>query len=162
MRDYRNFESYVNKLSNSIYEQPPDEGHTKWATEVINNWVTQMPTASTVLDLGCGQGFCKPLFEALGKQWTGVTLGPDYLVCKDKGYDVYNYDFSFLEEIADDSYDLLFSRHSLEHSPFPLLTLMEWYRVSKQWLCLILPNPVFWTVTGRNHYSVMYPDQVHN
>ena len=50
---------------------------------------------------------------------------------------------------------IIFSRHYLEHSPFPLLTLMEWHRVSKKYLCLVLPNPEYFTYVGRNHYAVM-------
>lgn len=160
MRRYDQFERYLNKLSNQIYEQPPDIGHTSWAIDVIDKWISQMPTCTSVLDVGCGSGFCKPLFEKYGKTWAGVTLGRDAIICEQNEISpVFNADFSFLDMIEKESYDLVFSRHSLEHSPFPILTLMEWYRVSKQWLCVILPNPMFWTVRGQNHYSVVYPDQ---
>jgi hypothetical protein len=32
---------------------------------------------------------------------------------------------------------------------------MEWHRVAKEWLILILPKPAFWGYGGRNHYHVM-------
>ena len=32
---------------------------------------------------------------------------------------------------------------------------MEWHRVAKKFLCLIIPKPKFWGWAGRNHYSVM-------
>ena len=41
----------------------------------------------------------------------------------------------------------------------PLLTLMEWHRVAKKYLMLILPNPDYYTYLGRNHYSVMDKQQ---
>ena len=44
-----------------------------------------------------------------------------------------NADYNFLE-YPDNSFDLVFSRHSLEHSPFPVLTLMEWYRVARDFM----------------------------
>ena len=158
MRDYQNIERYLNEFSEQIYEQPPDDKHTEWAKWVIDHWVSVLVGCKNVLDVGCGQGFCKPLFERFGIAWTGVTLGYDAVVCQDANLPVLNEDFSFLSA-KNESYDLIFSRHSLEHSPMPLLTLMEWYRVSKQWLCVIFPNPEFWTVKGKNHYSVMYKDQ---
>jgi hypothetical protein len=68
-------------------------------------------------------------------------------------------DFSFLD-YPDNSFDLIFSRHSLEHSPMPLLTLMEWARVGANWLGLVLPAPEWYTYKGLNHYSVMNFEQV--
>lgn len=44
----------------------------------------------------------------------------------------------------------------------PLLTLMEWARVSKNWLGLVLPAPEWYTYTGHNHYSVMNMEQIKN
>jgi SAM-dependent methyltransferase len=52
-------------------------------------------------------------------------------------------------------FDLVFARHVLEHSPMPLLTLMEWHRVAKQWLCVIVPDPRAFAPGGRNHYYVL-------
>ena len=53
-----------------------------------------------------------------------------------------------------------FPRHSLEHSPMPLLTLMEWHRVARQYLMLIVPNPDYYTYIGKNHYAVMDKQQL--
>jgi SAM-dependent methyltransferase len=58
-----------------------------------------------------------------------------------------------------ESFDLVYSRHSLEHSPFPLLTLMEWHRIAKHWLLVILPNPEHYGWAGKNHYGVMNWEQ---
>lgn len=73
-------------------------------------------------------------------------------------------DFNFLVW-QDETFDLVWSRHTLEHSPFPLITLMEWRRVTKAtgFLALIMPAPEpegFWTVHGRNHYSVLPKENV--
>jgi len=155
MRDYSNVERYLNKFQNDIYPQPEDEGHTTLAQEVITEWMTKMTTCKSVLDLGCGTAFCQPMFEEFGVGYTGITLGQDFITATGMGRNVKKMDYSFLDEFQDESFDLLFSRHSLEHSPMPLLTLMEWYRVSKQWLGVILPAPEHFTFRGINHYSVM-------
>ena len=37
---------------------------------------------------------------------------------------------------------------------------MEWRRVSNQWLGLVLPHPDHYTVRGKNHFNVLYNDQI--
>lgn len=77
MRDYKNIDGYINRLYGSIYPQPPDEGHTALATRVINHWMGRMTTCHSVLDVGCGQGFCQYAFERQGIVYEGVALGED-------------------------------------------------------------------------------------
>lgn len=155
-RDYTHLDNYLNQLTGDIYPQPPDENHTRWASEFIS----RIPMDYySVLDVGCGQGFTYPMFSALGKKWTGITLGDDYRECVNLGLDVYCQDFTFLK-MEDNSYDLIFARHVLEHSPMPVLTLMEWRRVSKRYLALVLPSPKRFKYFGRNHYSVMDNSQI--
>lgn len=159
MRDYTDFDLYLNRLQADIYPQPADVLQQEYGEQVISNWGSQLIGCKTVLDVGCGEGQFSDAFARIGIAWTGVTLGPDYITCKNKGLNVFSYDFSFLHEIPDKSYDLIFARHSLEHSPFPLITLMEWRRVCKQWVCVILPVPEFHSMRGKNHYSVMPTEQ---
>jgi SAM-dependent methyltransferase len=59
----------------------------------------------------------------------------------------------------DESVDFLFCRHSLEHSPYPIFTLMEYNRVLKQngKLYIEMPAPDCpraheWNL---NHYSIL-------
>ncbi len=154
MRNYENIDKYLDNLLGDIYPQPPDPGHTALALEVINMWMSRLPTVKTVLDVGAGQGFCKPMFENWGVKYTGVALGPDILPAQEAGYDIQRMDFNFLE-FPDKSFDMVFSRHSLEHSPMPILSLMEWSRVATNFLGVILPAPEHYTFEGLNHYSVM-------
>ena len=159
MRDYSRIEIYLNSLQKDIYAQPPDPGHNAWASDVINRLI---PTdVETVLDVGCGQGFCKPLFEAKDIRWTGVTLGgTDFQQAKKNvGGSVQHADATFLP-FSSESFDLVFARHILEHSPMPLLTLMEWNFVAKKWLLLVAPSPEYWNYNGKNHYSVLNKDQL--
>lgn len=147
----RNFKKHLNKLRDDIYAQPPDPGHTSMALDGLKKYLPE--DISTVLDLGCGQGFMSTAFEDEGLAWEGVTLGEDYKVCHANGLRVHEVDFTFLP-FKENSYDLLYARHVLEHSPCPVPTLMEWRRVSKKYLVLISPAPEYWSYLGKNHYSV--------
>lgn len=158
MRNFLNVNRYLDILLEDIYPQPLDKGHTDMTGQVIYKWCGSIQCRN-VLDVGCGQGVAVPFFNELGIEYTGVTLGQDYAVCKSLGLNVYKQDFTFLD-FPDESFDLIFSRHSLEHSPMPLITLMEWERVSRNLLCLVLPNPEWYKWVGLNHYSVMHPTQV--
>lgn len=159
MRDWKRIDQYVTKLYKDIYLQPEDTGHTTLAQKVIDHWMSMMTTCHSVLDVGCGTGFCQPMFERWGKTYEGVCLGDDYIDANNHGRNVKNMDFSFLD-YPDESFDFIFSRHSFEHSPMPILTLMEWNRVSKAWLGLVVPAPEWYTYRGRNHYSVMNQEQL--
>ena len=161
MRDYKHLDRYLTTLASDIYPQPEDPGHTALAYKVIDVWMSRMTSCKSVLDAGCGTGFCEDMFKVWNVPYEGVCLGEDYIVARDKGRNVKKMDFHFLE-YPDNSFDLVFARHSLEHSPMPLLALMEWERVSKYWLGLILPAPEWYGVKGINHYSVMTHDQVEN
>lgn len=152
-RDFRHLNIYLNRLMQDVYPAPPDDGHTHWARQIFDKAFGNNPFVKTVLDVGCGDtAFMKPWFEAIGAEYTGIAINSN-------SPDVTNMDFTFLD-FEDDSFDVVVSRHSLEHSPMPLITLMEWHRVSKAWLCLVLPNPLEYGWVGLNHYSVLHPTQV--
>jgi len=161
MRSYAHIDQYINQLYRDVYPQPDDSGHTELAKKVINHWLARMTTCHSVLDVGCGTGFCQPFFEKWDVKYEGICLGDDFIDATNHGRNVKKMDFSFLD-YEDNSFDLIFSRHSLEHSPMPLLTLMEWGRVARSWLGLVLPAPEWYTFSGRNHYSVMNLEQIKN
>lgn len=153
MRNYIHIDHYYSELLGDLYRQPEEPLTTGLAQQVVMKWVSQMSTCRSVLDVGCGEGFLQPVFDGLNIAYTGIAMGEDVLAAKQKGRNVLNMDFNFLE-FPDNSFDLIFSRHSLEHSPFPLLTLMEWNRVAKAWLCLITPKPEIYGWDKPNHYSI--------
>lgn len=158
-KDFGNLEIYLNKLVGDIYEQPPDGGHTGMALECFDSWIPRLADVKSVLDIGCGQtAFMEEHFTKLGIFYTGITLGSEAIAAMKTGKNVLNMDMNFLD-FDDNSFDLIWARHTAEHSPMPLLTLMEWNRVSKAFLCLVVPNPDHYGRTGRNHYSVLYNDQ---
>ena len=152
MRDYARIDKYLDKLGLEIYPQPQDEGHSALAAESINKFMELAKDVTSVLDLGCGEGFCQDYF--VNMKYNGVCLHDDYATAKSLGRSVISADFSFLP-FSDQSYDFLYSRHSLEHSPIPLLTLMEWNRVTRKYLAIVVPAPEYWGFSGRNHYFVL-------
>lgn len=161
MRDFTRIDGYINKLYADIYEQPEDIGHITLAQKAVDHWMSKLTTCHSVLDVGCGQGMCQPMFERWGASYEGIALGEDVIKAQALGRNVKRMDFSFLD-YADKSFDLIFARHSLEHSPMPLLTLMEWARVGTNWLGVVVPAPEWYGYSGRNHYSVMNMDQLRN
>jgi ubiquinone/menaquinone biosynthesis C-methylase UbiE len=143
-----------------VYPQPPDFVHMRWTRQIIDEWIPKMEQPiNTVVDMGCGEAYAQCFFEKHGIKYTGVCLETDYLVAKKKGRNVYNMDFSGTE-FPDDYCDMVFARHSLEHSPMPIISLMEWYRVSKRYLGLVMPRPEHWGWGGQNHYSIMTDSQI--
>lgn len=156
-RDYTFIDRYLDELKQDIYPQPPDVEHTRLSEEVIDNWMPDI-NVKTVLDVGCGEGFCQPLFEEYDLTYKGYAIGDDVGKAKEQDRNVYEADFHFLPDSAN-SWDLIFARHALEHSPMPLIALMEWHRVARYNLILVLPKPKFWLFVGRNHYSVVTASQ---
>lgn len=152
-RNFSRLNIFLNSLIPDIYPQPPDVGHTNMAMTLFDKWFRPYRAIKTILDVGCGDtAFMREAFESLGMTYTGIAVGVS-------DPNVLNMDFTFTD-FDDESFDCIFSRHSLEHSPMPLITLMEWNRISKSWLCLILPNPEVYGWAGRNHYGVLHPIQV--
>jgi len=120
-----------------------DEGDSQFHKELTKNVVStykdplDLPKDAKILDLGCGPGYF--LDEMKSRNYTnvtGVTLSPgDIKICEDKGHVISKYDLSFLPQkdgYYDESVDFIFLRHALEHSPYPIFSLMEYNRVLKQ------------------------------
>lgn len=161
MRDYYHIERYLNQLADDIYPQPPDSGHQAMLEAVCHAWLPQISNLTSILDVGCGQGQAFSTLKGFASRVEGVTLGSDAGICRANGHKVYSADISFLPYL-DGEFDLIFARHVLEHSPMPLLTLMEWRRVARQWLLLVLPNPTHYGYVGKNHYYVLNREQIGN
>ncbi len=158
-RNFKNLNIYLNSLLVDDYGQLPDAGHTQMISEVMRKWISNMSDCKNVLDIGCGAtAVAESFFKKSNIEYTGITLGKDGISAQELGKNVRIMDMSFLE-FDDNSFDLVWCRHSLEHSPMPLLTLMEFERVAKNWLCLIVPKPEFFGKVGLQHYSVLDEEQ---
>lgn len=122
-----------------IYDEGESNFHKQLTKQVVETYIDplNLPKDSKVLDLGCGPGYFLDDMKSRGfTNLLGVTVSPgDIQLCESKGHTVKSYDFSFLpqeEGFYDESIDFIFLRHTLEHSPYPIFSLMEYNRILKQ------------------------------
>jgi SAM-dependent methyltransferase len=148
-----------------IYDEGPSPMHDSLTAQMIEKYIDplNLPKDAKILDLGCGPGYFLDGMKSRGyTDLTGVTLSPgDIKICEDKGHTIKKYDLSFLPQkdgYFDESVDFIFLRHALEHSPYPIFSLMEYNRILKQGgkLYIEVPAPDCerkheWNL---NHYSI--------
>lgn len=159
MRNWSEFDAIYTQLFGSVYPQPEDDGHTELARRAIE-WMVSKINFTTVLDLGCGTGFCQPLLEAQGKSYAGVAWGEDVRTARGMGRNVFQKDFNFLNFRY--TFDAGIARHSLEHSPFPIMTLCHWRRFISNHLLVVMPAAEWYMYRGQNHFNVMPELQAEN
>jgi SAM-dependent methyltransferase len=148
-----------------LYDEGESGYHKQLTGEMVKNYVDplNLPKDALILDLGCGPGYF--LDEMKAREYTnlvGVTLSPnDVKMCEDKGHTIKKYDLSFLPQeqgYYDESVDFIFLRHALEHSPYPIFSLMEYNRVLKQnskiYIEVPAPDCERQHEFNLNHYSI--------
>ena len=154
-----------------IYEEGDSQMHKDLTRSVVEKYIDPLTIQKNakILDLGCGPGYFLDLMKDRGyTDLTGVTLSPgDIKICEVKGHKIAKYDFSFLPQkdgYYDESIDFIFLRQALEHSPYPIFTLMEYNRVLKQGSKIYIEVPAVnqprrheW---NNNHYSVLGNEQL--
>lgn len=149
-----------------IYDEGDSQFHKVLTAEVVKTYVDPLALSkqAVILDLGCGPGYFLDEMKQRGyENLTGVTLSPgDTKLCQDKGHTVKGYDLSFLPQkdgYHDESVDFIFLRHALEHSPYPIFSLMEYNRVLRQFgkMYIELPAPDCERKHefNLNHYSIL-------
>lgn len=153
---------YYNTVLSQIYSEGDSVYHEQITQDVIERYIDplQLPTDADILDLGCGPGYFLHAMQQRGyTKLQGVTLSQDDLdLCRSRGLPAVLGDMNFLDA-RDETYQLLFCRHSLEHSPFPYITLMEYNRLlaHQGYLYVEVPQPDQDRPheQNRNHYSIM-------
>jgi len=157
---YRRLDAFLERLQADIYPEPPSPLHAQITQHMFDQVreLYDLPAGGSVLDVGCGQGVALELFAAAGFKATGVTIGDDAAICRAKGFEVIEQDFSFLD-FNDAAFDLVWCRHALEHSVFPYFTLCEMLRILKPGGLLYVEVPAPDTACNHqknpNHYSVL-------
>tara|TARA_B100000989_G_C19493300_1_gene450830 strand:+ start:69 stop:791 length:723 start_codon:yes stop_codon:yes gene_type:complete len=159
----KKLENFLDKVSSEIYSEPDTDMHKKMMDQIIpdldKNQIGENKEQS-ILDVGCGQGYALLKLKELGfTNIKGITLSDeDVKATQDRGFECEKMDQSFMT-FDDESFDFLFVRHCLEHSPFPYYTLGEFRRVlktgGKAYIEMPAPDnhrPIEYMA---NHYSVM-------
>ena len=154
-----------------LYDEGDSQMHKLLTEETVKKYIDPLniPKNAKILDLGCGPGYFLDEMKARGyTDLVGVTLSPnDIKMCEDKGFTIQKYDMSFLpqkEGYYDESVDFIFLRHSLEHSPYPIFSLMEYNRVLKQgskiYIEVPAPDCERKHEFNLNHYSILGENQL--
>jgi len=153
-----------------IYDEGDSQFHKDLTKQVVETYVDplELPKDAKILDMGCGPGyFLDQMTERGYTNLEGVTLSPgDVKLCEEKGHTIKKYDLTFLPQkdgYYDESVDFIFLRHALEHSPYPIFTLMEYNRVlkqgSKMYIELPAPDCERKHEFNLNHYSILGANQ---
>lgn len=154
-----------------IYDEGDSQFHKSLTAQVVKEYIDPLniPKDVKILDMGCGPGYFLDEMKDRGyTDVTGVTLSPgDVKICTEKGHAIKGYDLSFLpqkEGYYDESVDFIFLRHALEHSPYPIFTLMEYNRVlkqgSKMYIEVPAPDCERRHEFNLNHYSILGTQQL--
>jgi SAM-dependent methyltransferase len=154
-----------------IYDEGESGFHQQLTTQVVQSYIDplNLKKDAHILDLGCGPGYFLDIMKERGyTNMTGVTLSPgDIKLCETKGHVVKPYDLSFLPQkdgYYDESVDFIFLRHALEHSPYPIFSLMEYNRILRQggkiYIEVPAPDCERKHETNLNHYSILGSTQL--
>jgi SAM-dependent methyltransferase len=160
-RDFSGLNLFLDRLARDVYPEFPSSIHseiTDFALQRLDSLFPLQP-GMVVLDVGCGQGPALEYFHSRQMEYLGITLSDeDIAACRAKGYHVEKMDQSFLT-FVNGSHDLVWARHVIEHSIFPLFTLEGFSRVLKPGGMLYLEVPAPETSCHHernpNHYSVL-------
>jgi ubiquinone/menaquinone biosynthesis C-methylase UbiE len=156
-------DKYLKRIYSTVYSEPETPNfHVPLIQRSVEQFFNKMELKkdAKILDIGCGQGtFMREMEDRGYKEVVGITMSKDDVdACISKGYQAVYGDMSDLS-YQDESWDMIWCRHALEHSPFPLLTLLEFNRVLKKGGFLYVEVPAPDTERDHefnpNHFSVM-------
>ncbi len=160
-RDLSALNSFLDRIEADVYPEAPSQIHADITGVALERLMQLFPLTPgmRVLDVGCGQGPALEFFRKCQTDYLGVTLSDeDVEACRVKGFNVERMDQSFLR-LPDQSQDLVWARHVIEHSIFPLFTLHGFNRVIRPPGMLYLEVPAPETSCHHeqnpNHYSVL-------
>lgn len=154
-----------------LYDEGPSDYHRQVTDQVIAKYIDplQIPKHCNIIDLGCGPGYFLDNMKSKGyTNLCGVTLSmADAQQCMNNGHKVCQLDISFLPVdlgFNDNTVDFIFLRHALEHSPYPIFSLMEYNRVLRLGGYMYIEVPAPDCERGHeynlNHYSILGHNQL--
>ena len=163
MNKDKKLEGFLDTIKSEVYSEPDSPMHQSMIDMVVKDlYENQLGVnkSISILDIGCGQGYAMEKFKELGfENLQGITMSDEDVEATIKrGFKCTNMDQTFMT-FEDESFNFLFSRHCLEHSPFPYFTLMEYYRVCKPNGKVYIEMPASDNTRPLeqipNHYSIM-------
>lgn len=154
-----------------LQDEGDSEFHKQLTKQVVETYIDpiELPKDANILDLGCGPGYFLDEMKQRGyTNLVGVTLSSgDIENCENKGHTIKKYDLSFLPQkdgYYDESVDFIFIRQALEHSPYPIFSLMEYNRILKQGSKIYIEVPApdcdRKHEMNLNHYSILGHNQL--
>lgn len=155
MIDYTQFRKHLETLKKTVYTEPQYSYHEKMTDSVFKQLI-EPSSFKDVLDVGFGTGYALDKFKTLGIKTTGITLDEEERKAANFLHDVRLMDMAFLE-FEDESFDLVWCRHAIEHSPMPMIVLMEFKRVLRKGghLYIEVPSSNSIHIENANHYSML-------
>ena len=160
MRDFLRLDLFLNERFTDIYPEPIGEPGISIIQQMIPDIISHysIQSGAKVLDVGCGNGLALKLFRDSGCNPIGVGFGDEAKTCRAEGFEIVEKDMSFLK-FSDQTFDLVWCRHVLEHSIFPFYTLNEMHRILKKGGAFYMEVPAPDTgckhESNPNHYSVL-------
>ena len=157
---------YHEWIATTIYSEGESGYHKSVTKHVTEKFFDPLNLAkdTKILDIGCGIGYFLDEIKERGyTNYEGITLSQDdRKSCIDRGHVVKSYDLSFFphsDGYIDESVGFIFSRHALEHSPYPLFTLIEYNRLLLQGARIYIevpaPNCARKHEFNPNHFSIL-------
>ncbi len=129
--------------------------HIQYTRDAIAQFWPDLDGIQSVLDVGCAGGEALRIFSGRGvKRCVGLTnQRSEQRAVQGLGFDCVLADMHFAPT-EDDSFDLVFSRRTVEHSPVPFYLLAEFARISRRLVFIIAPEYPF-RIWVKQHYAVL-------
>lgn len=156
MRDYANLSKYLEEIDRTVYTEPKFDYHEALTDSAMLQFFNGKEFKD-VLDVGFGTGYALNKFKELGMNVTGISLDDSEVQEMNFiGHNVKKMDMAFLD-FPDSSFDLVWCRHTLEHSVMPFIALLEFKRVLRKcgYLYVELPADSGVHIYNMNHYSLL-------
>jgi len=150
---------HLEVLNKTVYREPKFEYHEQLIDSAFDTFVKK-GSFKDVLDVGFGTGYSLDKFKSLGIHAVGISLDQHEVTAAGFiGHDVHLMDMAFLD-FEDKTFDLIWCRHTLEHSVMPMIALMEFKRVLRDggFAYVEVPQDEATHVDNENHYS-MFSDR---
>lgn len=158
--DFEKFLLKTHKKSGKVRECPLMDDLTRRALDVIHK-EHSYHEIKDVIDIGCGVGRDMDIMRnEHNKHVVGVTVSEDDAVeLRQRGYEIFVEDQNFLPGYLENQFDMVWSRHCLEHSLIPFYTLHKYFLLLRDnGVCYLeVPGAELQSKqeTNPNHYSVL-------